>query len=232
MSGEGAVGILGGTFDPIHVGHLDLARAALTHLDLPRVVLIPSHVPPHRPIQPIVSPYHRFAMTVLAAAQDERLVASDMELRAPGPSYTIETLDRFLRQGYGAQEIFFITGADAFAEIATWKDYPALLGLSHFVVVSRPEHPVAQLPDALSSLSDRMRFVATPPRGTSAASRVREMRDGPTAIFLVDVATTNVSSTEVRARLATLRPIGGLVPPAVEQHIRKYHLYSPAPRAA
>ena len=120
------LGVLGGTFDPIHCGHVDAAHAAAAALGLTDLIVVPSFIPPHRP-QPIASSYHRFAMVALAVAGRRGWRASDLELRAEGPSYTSATLDRLHAGGWRPDEIFFITGADAFGDIATWRDYPALL---------------------------------------------------------------------------------------------------------
>ena len=131
MNGVGRLGLLGGTLDPIHLGHLETARAARAALALDRVIVLPSRVPPHRTSQPVASRYHRFAMTALAVNGAEGLRLSDMELCAPGPSYTADTLTRFReRFGLDRSQIFFITGADAFAEIATWHRYPEVLDLA------------------------------------------------------------------------------------------------------
>src|SRR5215210_5249852 len=119
------IGLLGGTLDPIHFGHVDTALAARAALGLTRVIVLPSRVPPHRPQPPGASAYHRFAMTALAVNGVDGLEASDIELDAPGPSYTADTLLRFRQcSGLAGSQIFFITGADAFAEIATWHRYP------------------------------------------------------------------------------------------------------------
>ena len=110
------IGLLGGTFDPIHTGHLDVARAAQRELDLPYVDFLTAHVPPHRP-QPAASSFHRFAMTALAVNGVKGWRASDLELRMPAPSYTSQTLERFRERGYRPSELFFLLGADAFRDI-------------------------------------------------------------------------------------------------------------------
>jgi nicotinate-nucleotide adenylyltransferase len=132
------VGILGGTFDPIHNGHLGAAQAAHRALSLDRIMLMPARMPPHRTSEPRASAFHRFAMAALAATTMPDVEVSDLELRRDGPSYTSITLERLIADGYQRSELFFILGADAFAEIATWHDYPRLFELSNFVVVSRP----------------------------------------------------------------------------------------------
>jgi nicotinate-nucleotide adenylyltransferase len=215
MTSVARIGLLGGTLDPIHLGHVETAAAARRALDLDRVYVLPSHVPPHRSQQPVASGWHRFAMTALAVNGIDGLAASDVELRTPGPSYTADTLSRFReRSGLSTAQIFFITGADAFAEIETWYRYPEVLDLAHFVVVSRPGFAAEHLREQLAGLSPRMMSVA------SGESRL----DSP-VIFLVDAPTPDVSSTGIRKRLAAGEPITGLVPAAVERHIVQHGLY-------
>jgi nicotinate-nucleotide adenylyltransferase len=224
MNAAARIGLLGGTLDPIHVGHVETAQAARRALQLDRVCVLPSRVPPHRPQQPVASGYHRFAMTALAINGIDGFTASDMELCAPGPSYTADTLTRFReRDAIPSTHIFFITGADAFAEIETWYRYPDVLDLAQFAVVSRPNFAVERLRELLPSLADRMisvdgsRFAV---RGSRFAS-----------IFLIDALTPDVSSTEIRRRLLAGEPVSGMVPEAVERHIRQHRLYSSSPRS-
>ncbi len=215
MNAAARIGILGGTLDPIHLGHLDTAHAARAALALDQVIVLPSRVPPHRHEQPAASPYHRFAMAALAVNGTAGLTVSDMELSAPGPSYTADTLTRFQAvSGLPATQIFFITGADAFAEIATWYRYPEVLQLAQFIVVSRPGHPVRELRRRVPDLAPRM----LPANGVSAPA------DEP-AIYLVNADTADVSSTAIRRRLAAGESIAGLVPPSVETHICQHRLY-------
>lgn len=210
------IGVLGGTLDPIHCGHLAAAAAARDAFDLPRVLVMPSRVPPHRSAQPVASAFHRFAMTALAVSGSPRLEACDDELRADGPSYTASTLERLQAKGHRASQIFFITGADAFAEIATWKRYPAVLDLAHFVVVSRPGYAIETLAERLPDLRSRMRRAGAPSR-----------TDGP-LIFLLEAPTPEISSTAIRERLGRGQSLAGLVPPLVETHIHQHRLYSRA----
>src|SRR4029453_4346387 len=157
MTADTRVGLLGGTFDPIHLGHLETASAARRALQLDCVYVLPSNVPPHRVQQPAASSHHRFAMTALAINGVDGLRASDIELSTPGPSYTAETLTRFSgATGLSVSQIFFITGADAFAEIETWYRYPDVLDFANFMWVSRPGCGVKTLRDRLPALADRM----------------------------------------------------------------------------
>jgi nicotinate-nucleotide adenylyltransferase len=230
MSPAVRIGLLGGTLDPIHLGHVETAAAARRTLDLDRVYVLPSRVPPHRSQQPVASGYHRFAMTALAVNGLDRLAASDVELRTPGPSYTADTLSRFReRSGLSPLQIFFITGADAFAEIETWYRYPEVLDLAQFVVVSRPGFLAGSLREVLPALSSRMiSATSSDPRPANHEPRIanREPRLDSPGIFLVDAPTSDVSSTGIRKRLAAGAPITGLVPAAVERHIVQHGLYT------
>ena len=211
-------GVLGGTFDPIHLGHVAAARAAQTALALDEVLFIPSNQPPHRAAQPRASAFHRFAMVALAVAPNRGFQASDVELRTSGPSFTAVTLRALHALGYAPLQLFFITGTDAFAEIATWHDYPAVLHLAHFVVISRPGQSFDMLRQRLPHLAGEMCEVSAAPPG--------EDRAASPCIFLVHAGTPDVSSTEIRARAAAGRDLAGLVPSEVERHIERHRLYA------
>lgn len=222
MNAVERLGLFGGTLDPIHVGHVETALAARRALGLDRVIVLPSRVPPHRSLQPVASPYHRFAMVALAVNGVDGLAASDIELCGPGPSYTADTLSRFsARWGLTPSQIFFITGADAFAEIETWHRYPEVLDLSNFVVVSRPGFPAEALRQRLHGLEGRMTTVA---EGSAAARTAAPPVS--TGIFLVHAPTADVSSTDIRRLRRDGRSLSGVVPPAVERHIQQHGLYT------
>ena len=206
------LGLFGGTFDPVHRGHLDVARAARQALDLDRVWLVPARVPPHRS-PPHASAPHRFAMAAMAVAFEEALEVSDIEMNTPGPSYTVETLDRLEAMGIPLLSVYLVTGADAFRDVPTWKGFPDLLDRCHFVVVSRPGAAATGLRDTLPALRDRM--VAP------------EWRPGSRpGIFLVDVPTAAVSSTDVRLAISRGESLSGLVPEAVAAHLTRHRLYA------
>jgi nicotinate-nucleotide adenylyltransferase len=206
------IGILGGTFDPVHNGHLDVAHAASRALELDELWLMPCRVPPHRAM-PHASAAHRFAMTAIAAAASPGVLLSDLEMTSEAPSYTVETLNRLASRGADMSQTFLITGADAFAGIRTWRAFPALLDRCHFAVVSRPGHPTRALRQQLPELAARM--VAMP-----------EPRPYGPAILLIDAPTAAVSSTDVRRRAAAGESIAGLVPAPVHDYISKHRLYS------
>jgi len=219
MTSGTRIGILGGTFDPVHVGHVDTALAAQRALALDRVLVMPSGTPPHRSVPPSASRFHRFAMAALAVTGLPGLMVSDLEIGVSEPCYTYDTLARLHGTGLLASQIFFITGADAFAEIDTWSRYPQVLEMAHFVVVSRPGHAAAALPSKLPALTARMRGAAAQASTTVTAPTLLE-------ILLVDAPTRDVSSTEVRRRLESGISIAGLVPAAVETYIGQHGLYS------
>ena len=208
------VGLLGGTFDPIHCGHLDIADAAVTELKLTRLFVVTSNVPPHRP-QPLASSHHRFAMVSLAVLDRPDWRATDLELRNDAPSFTSRTLDLFHERGYLPSELFFVIGADAFAEIESWRDYPNILDAAHFAVVSRLGFSVNELPRRLPHLADRM-----------VRPSIAEVAQIDPLIILIDAPTADVSSTAIRQRLVKGESITGLVPPHVQQHIEHHGLYS------
>jgi nicotinate-nucleotide adenylyltransferase len=214
--GARRIGLLGGTFDPIHCGHIDVATAAQDALQLTHLFAITSNVPPHRP-QPYSSAFHRFAMVALAVSDRPDWRATDLELRSDAPSYTSFTLAKFHERGFAATEVFFIIGADAFAEIASWRDYPQLLDAAQFVVVSRPGCRVTELRDRLPALAPRM--IAPP---------IDPLADRTPSIILIDAPTADVSSTAIRQRIAAGESIAGLVPARVQQHIEQHGLYTSA----
>ena len=217
------VGVLGGTFDPIHEGHRAAGRAAAGALDLTRVVVIPSHDPPHRPDSPRASGYHRLQMARLGISDMPGWKAVDLELVRGGQSYTFDTLTA-LRALEPASQFCFITGADAFAEIASWYRYPEVLELAHFVVITRPgtsfETVRARLPELTA------RFVDANGLGPD------ECRCAPfPSIFLIHAATPAVSSTDIRRRAAAGESLEGLVPDAVRRYILDHRLYAEAGRS-
>jgi len=211
------IGILGGTFDPIHRGHLDAAAAAKTALDLSQVYVVPANVPSQRQ-RPQASSFHRFAMVSLAVAGRDGWRADDVELLHDAESYTSDTLQKFHARGYAPAELFFIVGADAFAAIDSWRNYPSLLEYANFAVVSRPGCSVTELSKRLPDLAGRM-----------VDSSFETASESAVKIILIDAATPDISATNIRERCSRLESIAGLVPDLVREHIEQHGLYtSPA----
>ena len=227
------LGVLGGTFDPIHFGHIAAGRRAQESLGLDGVLVVPSRIPPHRSAG--ASPADRLAMASVAAAEHQGWTASDIELKREGPSYTFDTLTelastvrgeaselRDAAPGGAAKRVewqfFFIIGADAFAEIATWSRYPAVLDLAHFAVVARPGITLDSLQKRLPNLAERMT--------TPAAYR----RDDAPRVILIQAETPDISSTEIRRRVRAGESVTGLVPESVASYIATHRLYVEATR--
>lgn len=213
---ERRLGLLGGTFDPVHIGHLESACVAQQMLQLERVRFVPAARPPHRPDSPGASGYHRLEMVKLAVADTPGWEVWDLELTREGPSYTYDTLIAAAAEGLTPLQIFFITGADAFAEITTWYRYPEILDLAHFAVVARPGVTLASLRERLPQLAARM----CEPADLAHTDRTR--------IVLLDAPTPDVSGTDIRQRVARGESIDGLVPPAVAAYIYRNQLYRQA----
>lgn len=219
MSDRPRMGLIGGTFDPVHYGHLAAARAAQQALALSQVRFLPAAHPPHRPESPRASGYDRTEMIRRAIGAETGWEVSDLELRRNGPSYTFDTLSTMHREGLSPSQLFFILGADAFAEIATWHRYPDVLDAAHFVVVTRPGISLDALRARVPSVMDR---VIEPADVAKTAT--------PGVVF-VAADTPDVSSTEIRARAARGDSLDGLVPPAVAAYIAQNQLYRTAPDA-
>jgi len=191
---------MGGSFDPIHMGHLVTAEQARADLELDEVVFVPAGIPWQKG-KHVTPPEHRYLMTVLATAANPAFTVSRLEVDRPGPTYTVETL-RAVRERLPDDDIFFITGADAILNILTWKDAEECLRLAEFVAATRPGHQLEPL-EALG-LRDRL--------------------------IVLDVPALAISSTDVRERFAQGRPVRYLIPQAVEEYARKHGLYGTAGR--
>jgi nicotinate-nucleotide adenylyltransferase len=173
---------------------------------------VPAWLPSHR-LAPVASAAHRFAITALAISSLPGFEVSDLEMDATSPSFTVNSLNRLVARGENLRDWFVLTGADAFADIRTWKSYPDVLSRCHFAVVSRPGLSVSKLPELLPELAKRMRPVTD------------GIPDSP-AILLIDAATTNVSASDVRDRIGRGEALDGLVPADVSGYLLKHKLYA------
>ncbi len=212
------IGVLGGTFDPVHNGHLAVADAALAGLALDRLLLIPAAMPPHKQSLPVTPFNHRLAMLRLAAAGRPGLLVSDLEAGRLGPSFSVDTL-LALRGHFGeGVTLFFLVGIDAFAEIASWHRYSELPRLAELVVVDRPDAAPLRCGDAV-----RRQFPAYSRRGGESPWR------GPVGgvIRTLTMTPVAVSSTLVREVAAGNASLASLVPSKVADYIRHHSLYRP-----
>jgi nicotinate-nucleotide adenylyltransferase len=186
------IGVMGGTFDPIHHGHLVAASEVAQSFDLDEVLFVPTGMPYQK--SDVTESEHRYLMTVIATAANPRFTVSRVDIDRQGPTYTIDTL-RDLRALHPDADLFFISGADAIAQILDWRNAEELWSLAHFVAVSRPGHPltISGLPESVVSL--------------------------------LEVPALAISSTDCRSRVSRGFPVWYLVPDGVVQYISKHHLY-------
>lgn len=213
------VALLGGTFDPVHYGHLGLAQDARRALGLPQVRLVPASDPPHRP-PPGASAEHRLAMLKLAVARRAGLAVDDREIRRPGKSYTVLTLEE-LRDEDRRRPLMLILGADAFRGLPTWHRWRDILPLAHLVVAARPGDPFdAALPEALVPLWRDRRTSDRSDLASSPAGR----------IYVVPILARDVSASAIRAAIAhggeEARKARALMPRAVWDYIAAHRLYA------
>lgn len=194
------VGILGGTFNPPHVGHLVCGQEAHRELDLDRVLLIPARDPPHKPVEAEPGPEHRLELCRLAVAGDERFAVSELELRREGPSFTVDTLNMLTSQA-PTDELVLILGGDIAAGLPLWRDPERVLELATVAIAKRRGTSKEEIRSALSGLrgGERAKFFKMPPIG--------------------------ISSTMVRRRVAAGQPIRYFVPEPVREYIERHGLY-------
>ncbi len=202
-----AIGLMGGTFDPIHFGHLRAAEEVLMGFGLEKVIFIPTGIPPHKLSDNVSSATHRLRMTELAVSSNPNFEVSAIEIEREGLSYTVDTLSQ-LRQQYGAFTTFYyIVGLDAIAKISTWKDPSKLFKLSEFVAVSRPGNDPSVLSDLRRTLGDNV-F---------------------SKIHVFSTTLLAIASTEIRRMVRCGESIRYLVPARVMNYIEKERLYLPVP---
>lgn len=234
------IGLFGGTFDPIHHGHVALARAAQERFDLGRIYFVPAHIPPHKQRQPVSAYSHRYAMVALATMGEKAFVPSLLEApgvvaipasaskgrqsehAAPGANYSIDTVRRLKESLKKIDRLFFLIGIDAFAEIAQWHQPEALFRECEFIVASRPGYSLA---DVANALPEKLRpapavsrpFAKQPARGDLVLT-------GAT-VHLLDDVHRPVSATAIREAVAAKKPLRKFVDAAVEEYIKKEGLY-------
>jgi len=214
---ERRIGAFGGTFDPVHNGHMEIARAIVAEFALDQLLIIPAHKPPHKESRVIADAHHRYTMAVLASLDEPKVLVSTIELEAPDRPFTFETIER-LRVAFGATAtLFFVMGADSFEEINTWREPARVLSSANIIVVTRPGHELSS-----SHLSAPFRSTVTDLRG-GGEPRVRNSNENH--IYLTAWVNSAVSSTEIRQRVREGQSIEHLVPPRVADYIQKYEVY-------
>lgn len=206
----------GGTFDPVHVGHLEIARRVSEVFEIEKLLFIPAQMAPHKVGRPVTHPIHRYAMLALATQDDPRLAISTFELDAPDRRYTVDTLEHFQRELGDSTELFFIMGADSWSEITSWREWERLLSMANHIVVTRPGYDLSMT--HVGEHRDRI---------VDLRKSVTLDRRGLTRIYITDLVMNDVSATHIR-RLASEgrnEELVNLVPGPVLDYINKYEIY-------
>jgi nicotinate-nucleotide adenylyltransferase len=214
------VAIYGGTFDPVHKGHVEVARGVLQLFELDEVLFVPACVPPHKRTVGISSAFHRFAMLALATEHHERLRLSTSELDEPNRPYAVDTVERLQTEIGSKSRLFFMIGADSWSEITTWYEWQRLLKMCDLIVVARPGFELSvDVPEVTRVVDGRG-------RSQQEISELLGSDSGP-RVFLTDVAMVDVSATAIRAaaRSGEMEKLREMVPAPVASYIEKYELY-------
>jgi nicotinate-nucleotide adenylyltransferase len=215
MGAKNRIALYGGTFDPVHIGHLEVARGVSKLFEIEKVLFVPAQMAPHKIGRPVTGSIHRYAMLALATQHDPELAVSTFELDAPDRRYTVETIEHFQHEFDDSTELFFIMGADSWSEITTWRQWERLLTMTNHIVVTRPGYE----PAATEVGEVDKRIVDL--RGGKSVGRSAK------GIFFTDVVMNDVSATNIRqlARDGRTEALVNFVPGPVLDYIRKYGIY-------
>lgn len=199
MCAQKRIALYGGTFDPVHLGHLEIARRVSEVFEIEQLLFIPAQMAPHKVGRPVTHPIHRYAMLALATQDDPRLAISTFELDAPDRRYTVDTIEHFQRELGDSTELFFIMGADSWSEITTWHEWQRLLSMTNHIVVTRPGYEV--------SLAQVGKFTER--------------------IYITDVVMNDASATRIRqlASEGRTEELVNSLPGPVLEYIKKYGIY-------
>jgi nicotinate-nucleotide adenylyltransferase len=212
------VAIYGGTFDPVHKGHVEVACRVLQLFELDEVLFVPACVPPHK--SGISSAFHRFAMLALATEHHPRLRLSTIELDEPNRPYAVDTVERLQSEIGSNSRLFFMIGADSWSEITTWHEWQRLLKMCELIVVTRPGYELSGYLPEVAKVVDGRGMIQ------QEISELLSSDSGP-RVFFTDVAMVDVSATAIRAaaRSSEMEKLRQMVPAPVASYIEKYELY-------
>jgi nicotinate-nucleotide adenylyltransferase len=213
------IAIYGGTFDPVHQGHIEIARRVTQLFEIDEFLLVPARVAPHKVDRPVSSAFHRYAMLALATSDESRISVSTVELDSGGPQYTVDTLARFRSCYEGPIDLAFVMGADSWSEITTWREWQRLITLANLIVVTRPGFDIRtdHLDGETASRITDLRGAENPEVG---------LNENEHRVYVTDAVQLPVSATEIRQAAANdEQKLDSLVPPEVAKYIRKYRLY-------
>jgi nicotinate-nucleotide adenylyltransferase len=216
------IAIYGGTFDPVHLGHLEIARRVSQLFAIDDFLFVPARVAPHKSDREVSSALHRYAMLALATKADRRLCISTLELEGPERQYTVDTLFHFHSCFGESADLFFVMGADSWAEITTWREWQRLVTLANLIVITRPGYEVSA-----EHVGAETAAGVVDVRGLTPQRCSQMVGAGAPKIFVTDAVMHDVSATEVRqaARENRSEDLDKLVPLEVADYIRKYRLY-------
>src|SRR5882724_11098913 len=212
------IAIYGGTFDPVHLGHLEIGRRVSEFFAIDDFLFMPARLAPHKVGQEAASALDRYAMLALATQNESRLSVSRFELDGPGRQYTVDTLVHFRSSYNEFVDLFFVMGADSWAEITTWREWERLMTLANLVVVTRPGHEIAV--EGFAGTAHRI----TDLRGRNISAMAEVIEPGAGKIFVTDARMIDISATAVRlaVREEAGEKLEPLAPPSVADYIRKY----------
>ncbi|HSE33087.1 MAG TPA: nicotinate-nucleotide adenylyltransferase [Pyrinomonadaceae bacterium] len=226
MCARNRIALYGGTFDPVHLGHLAIARKVCELFEIDQVLFVPAQVAPHKVGHDVTPAIHRYAMLSLATQHDERLLVSTFELDSPKSAYTVDTLDHF-KKALPDNDLFFIMGADSWTEISTWRDWRRLLTTANHIVVTRPGYNISAPHEELRDRLIDLRSSGKEQEQQAGTGRNEQLEGGSGKIFLTDAVMKDISATEVRrvAGEGRYEELAKLVPEPVAEYIAKYGIY-------
>jgi len=221
MCAKKRVALYGGTFDPVHLGHLEIARGVSELFEIQKVLFIPALIAPHKQTRVVTPAIHRYAMLALATQDDPRLFVSTFELDVPDRRYTVDTVAHFQSTFGDSSELFFIMGADSWSEITTWHEWEQLLTMTNHIVVTRPGYDVND-----GNISKFLRDRIVDLRVAEDPKTMVQNVSGK-GIFVTDVVMKDISATEIRraANEDRFADLANQVPQPVIEYIRKYRIY-------
>jgi nicotinate-nucleotide adenylyltransferase len=222
MDRKKRIALYGGTFDPIHLGHLEVARKVSQFFEIDKLWFVVAQLAPHKLSREVTPALHRYAMLALATQDEPQLFISTFELDAPGRCYTVDTLAHFKSELNDSADLFFVMGADSWSEVTTWREYDRLLGMANHIIVSRPGYNLG-----VGHIAPELKARIVDLRGVDKASASGIIRrDEGERIFITDAVMTDVSATDIRRAVReNSSELTGLVPLPVADYIRKYQLY-------
>jgi nicotinate-nucleotide adenylyltransferase len=221
MNGRKRIAIYGGTFDPVHLGHTEVARRVSELFEIDELLFVPAQIAPHKLTRTVTPALHRYAMLVLATQEDPRIRVSTFELEAPDRRYTVDTLTHFKSELAESADLFFVMGCDSWSEITTWREWKRLLTLVNHIVVTRPGYDLS-----LDVVDEDVRERILDLRGSKQIPKVVNEAAGE-KIFFTDAVMLENSATEIRrvVRESDWNQLSRMVAPPVADYIRKYELY-------